>query len=165
MAALTDEERFWSKVDKSLHPKGCWLWTAGCFTNGYGCFKYKGRSIKAHRYAYEIQNGPIPDGLKVLHECDNPPCIRGSHLFAGTDADNTDDRDTKGRGVAGRKYGALYPGHSQGERNGNAKLDWDKVRMIRTALEAGSSNKELAAEYQVTTAAINQIKNKTKWKE
>lgn len=108
---LTPEQRFWPKVDKAgpipphrpeLGP--CWVWMASVFEdrNGYGKFQAgEGRAtaeaVYAHRYAWELTWGTVPDGLWVLHHCDNPPCVRLDHLFLGTAADNVADMMAKGR--------------------------------------------------------------------
>lgn len=88
------ESRFWSKVQKT---DDCWLWRATRFPKGYGQIKIKGRRRLAHRVAWELTNGPIPDGLQVCHHCDNPPCVRPDHLFLGTQSDNIQDAVSKGR--------------------------------------------------------------------
>lgn len=87
--------RFWAKVHKS---DGCWEWT-GKRASGYGRFVTPpGRRMwSAHRYSWTLANGPIPDGLFVLHHCDNKPCVRPEHLFLGTNADNMRDAWRKGR--------------------------------------------------------------------
>lgn len=97
------EERFWAKVDKS-DPDGCWIWTASTFTdrNGYGKFNaaippVSNKTVYAHRFSYEMTNGPIPDGLFVLHKCDNPPCVNPAHLHLGTQADNMREMVERGR--------------------------------------------------------------------
>lgn len=90
-------ERFWSKVDTSAGLFGCWPWAAGRNDKGYGMFRVEGRDRRAHRIAWTLTNGPIPDGLLVLHECDNPPCVNPAHLHLGTDADNARERDERGR--------------------------------------------------------------------
>jgi hypothetical protein len=79
----TLEERFWAKVDKSGGPSACWLWTAST-NKGYGQLEIDGRPEGAHRIAYKLSIGPIPNGLSVCHSCDNPPCCNPSHLFLGS---------------------------------------------------------------------------------
>jgi len=71
---------------------------------GYGRKKVGSRTVLAHRHAWELANGLVPEGLCVLHRCDNPPCINPDHLFLGTRADNNADRDAKGRSKRGRHY-------------------------------------------------------------
>lgn len=96
------EERFWPKVNKT---ETCWLWTGATDEKGYGklnrgeqAFGQAGGPIAmAHRVAWELTYGPIPDGLNALHKCDTPPCVRPDHLFLGTLAENNDDMWTKGR--------------------------------------------------------------------
>jgi hypothetical protein len=90
------EKDFWERVDKDTSPTGCWLWTGGK-NHGYGRISFNGKNFLAPRIAWEFTNGPIPDGLDVLHRCDNPPCVRPDHLFLGTLKDNYDDMVQKGR--------------------------------------------------------------------
>jgi hypothetical protein len=97
----TEVGRFWSKVDKSGE---CWVWTAKALCeNGYGRFYVGKKPLRAHRYSWELANGPITDGLFVCHRCDNPPCVNPAHLFLGTHQDNMQDMVAKGRSRDRRK--------------------------------------------------------------
>lgn len=89
------EERFWSKVNKS-GPNGCWLWT-GANDGGYGQIWVNGRNEKAHRIAWLLTHGVIPEGKMACHTCDNPPCVNPAHIFWGTMSDNILDAVNKGR--------------------------------------------------------------------
>ncbi len=113
---LTD--RFWSKVDKN---GDCWIWTASRSKKGYGRIGLGSRKegvALAHRVAYELSIGPIPEGLDVLHSCDNPPCCNPGHLFLGTQQDNMADKIAKGR-------------QPRGAENYRAQLTWEQVDEIR----------------------------------
>ena len=123
-------ERFWEKVDKSGE---CWIWTAARQKFGYGKFAVAkgGPFVCAHRFSYEDQVGPIPEGMLVLHHCDNPPCVRPSHLFLGTQADNYADMRSKGRW----RY---KPRDQSGERNPNSILtDAQVAAMLRDLADGG----------------------------
>jgi len=91
------DERFWSRVDKS---GDCWIWTGYRDRKTYGIVERRRdgrRETRAHRWAWILTHGPIPDGLFVLHRCDNPPCVRPDHLWLGTTDDNMADMAAKGR--------------------------------------------------------------------
>jgi len=104
-----DLDRFWSKVQKGLNNNECWEWQANRDNNGYGRFGHRYKLLSAHRVAWEIENGPIPKDLCVLHRCDNPSCVNISHLFLGTHKDNMKDRDQKGRSRGGSLKGETNP--------------------------------------------------------
>jgi len=86
----TPEERFWAKVDKSGE---CWVWTGSKDNKGYGRFRYSGTTVPAHRFVYEMEVGPIPDGLEMRHHCNNGHlgCVTPSHLVPGTRSENLID--------------------------------------------------------------------------
>lgn len=92
------EKRFWRKVNKT---DNCWLWIGAKFENGYGAIWTNPDTQRAHRVSWEINRGPIPDGLIVCHHCDNPPCVKPDHLFLGTLSDNRRDMVNKKRGLVG----------------------------------------------------------------
>lgn len=90
-------ERFWQRVTVGPEDQ-CWEWQGPFNHYGYGLIgDALGTPQRAHRVSYEIHKGPIPDGLVVMHSCDNPPCVNPAHLSVGTVADNNWDRARKGR--------------------------------------------------------------------
>lgn len=94
----------------------CWAWTGGCQSGGYGVLHTKDKTWLAHRFSWTFANGSIPEGMQVLHHCDNPPCVRPEHLFIGTQKDNLQDMARKGRG---RKPSVTHcpRGHEYTEEN------------------------------------------------
>lgn len=98
-------------MEKILKTDSCWLWTGSKIVGGYGSIFYEGRSQKAARVLYEITKGPIPDGLYLLHECDNPPCVNPDHLKPGTQAQNMADCDKRGRMFKPERAEACKRGH------------------------------------------------------
>ena len=147
-------ERFWSKVDVR-GPDECWPWTAATAWNGYGRIGSGGRgegTLGAHRVAWASTNGKIPDGLCVLHICDNPPCCNPQHLFLGTQADNLRDCAAKGRSA-----------DTRGEKCSAAKLTTIGVRLIRYWLSKGYMQKEIADTFGVSRPTISNINRGYSW--
>lgn len=95
------KERFFSYV-KMSNP--CWLWVGAKSSRGYGYIFYGGKQQRAHRVSYQIHAGSIPDGFVVMHRCDTPLCVKPDHLVVGTYADNSHDRDRKGRTCKGKRH-------------------------------------------------------------
>lgn len=92
----TKDTGFWTQIIPTT-PGGCWLWQGYCNPKGYGKLYWKGRSVRAHRIAFELTYGPIPEGLFVCHSCDNPQCCNPEHLSVGTAQDNAYDAVTRRR--------------------------------------------------------------------
>lgn len=147
-------DRFWEKVDRhgpasSDHNIGrCWVWTAGTFSNtiGYGKFRAVDRCVLAHRMSYELAFGSVASGMVVRHKCDNPTCVRPSHLELGTHADNSSDAVIRGRTASGDRNGSRLHPHRRprGEAVSLAKIDSDTVREIRLLHRLGVSQREIA---------------------
>lgn len=106
--------RFWAKVNIG-EAHECWLWTGGK-SGGYGRFRSDGAVVYAHRMAYELVKGEIPEGLSILHSCDEPACCNPMHLRAGDAVDNARDREVRGRGWQG-KVTHCPAGHEYTEAN------------------------------------------------
>ena len=122
---------YWPRIDRRGGAETCWLWQAGCDRDGYGKCRVHGfTERRAHRIAYMLAHGPIPDDLWVLHTCDTPRCCNPAHLFLGTVADNNADMIAKGRDARGERSGARkHPERvNRGEQCHSAKLTEDQVQ-------------------------------------
>ena len=151
-------KRFWDKVDVR-QPNDCWTWKAA--TNGrpgYGAIGVNGRGggiELAHRMSWKLTNGDIPEGLYVLHSCDNRLCVNPNHLFIGTQADNLKDMRNKGRG---------HHASARGERNYGHKLTAKDVSLIRREYKPFVvTNRMLAEKFGVTKGQINKIVKYRSW--
>lgn len=145
-----DHDRFWSQV---VTGDGCWEWSGLESTAGYGKIYWLGRTTHAHRVSWMITHGDIPDGMFVCHTCDNRLCVRPSHLFLGTPADNMNDMAKKGRA----SKGASHP---------LAKLTDEDVRNIRSQYVFGSRDsglRALAKKYGVSMHNIHMIVKREIW--
>ena len=150
-------ERFWEKVDKGDGSQ-CWIWNASRSKQGYGRFaRNDGQFVQASRFAYEITYRQIPEGMDVLHSCDNQPCVRPDHLFLGTDLDNRRDAIRKGR--------ARLPLPPIGSRNGQATMAEDQVLEARIRYSRGGVSVEtLAQAYGVSRQAMDDVITGESWK-
>ena len=139
-ASPTTVARFWSKVSVGS-ARQCWPWHAATDEKGYGRFNDE----HAHRVAWWLVNGPIPDGLMILHSCDNPPCCNPRHLRPGTAQDNINDCWSRGRGV-----------RLTGSRNGKTKLTDEQIAAV---LEDPRKGWVIAREYGISQALVSMIRN------
>lgn len=140
-AKVTPLESFLNRIDKT---GTCWLWTGTTNEYGYGIFLLPGeKPIRAHRYAYELWKGQIPEGRVVMHRCDNPPCVNPDHLDLGTKLDNNRDCAAKGR-------------RPRGSGHWNSKLTPKQVEAIKADTR---KHMDIAHAYNVTQPTISRIKS------
>lgn len=155
-----DIERFWSKVRITNNPNDCWEWQASGLEKGYGTFYVNKKKYLSHRVSWQMAFGKIPEGLKVLHECDNPKCVNPLHLFLGTQKDNMEDMTEKGRRASADKI------RNPGEKNGSHKLTAGQVQVIRNKYSSGgTSHRKLAKEMNIGTTQISRILKHESWKD
>lgn len=150
-SALPMPERFMSKL--VFGASDCWIWRGHVDSIGYGRFPYKGEN-KAHRVAYSIFTGQIPDGMLVLHKCDNRQCVNPEHLFLGTQSDNMKDMVSKGRNAQPKLFG---------ERNPMARLTQKQVDAIRSEVAAGSTQRSMCDKYAVSPMTVSRIVRRESW--
>lgn len=148
-------QRFWSKVNKT---DSCWFWTARTNENGYGLFSVTvdGETVSwyAHRFAWHLTNGAIPEGLWVLHNCpggDNPSCVNPAHCYLGTLHDNVADAVAKGQLPCG-------------ESKVLARLTDADVITIRRDYDAGRRIREMARHYGVSPSTISEVARRLRWR-
>jgi hypothetical protein len=158
-------KRLWRSVDRSQGDDACWPRTTCIAWNGYSKMMIDRKVFYAHRAVWELTRGPIPDGLFVLHRCDNPPCINPSHLFLGTQLDNARDRQAKGRNGVKKGDRAWWPNRPlRGSKNGRAKLTEAAVLDIRRAYRMGTvTQRELALRHGVDPSLISEILAGKRW--
>jgi len=151
------EERFWNSVE-IRNDDECWIWKNYCSAKGYGQFHVinddrTSTHWQAHRFAWSVKYGEIPEGLLVCHHCDNPGCINPKHLFLGTNQDNMNDRNNKGRQAK-----------PKGSKNGFSKLTENQVIEIKMLI---SSRRfiypEIAKMFDVSRSTIGAIASGQNW--
>jgi hypothetical protein len=156
-----DAEKFWAQVGKSA-PSGCWLWTGTKNGTGYGWvytgYKMNGAKVRsfmklAHRIAYMLTHGEIPEGKHICHHCDNPPCVNPAHLYAGTQKENTTDAWRRGRRTMNKIDNA-------GEKHGMARLDEKTVLEIRAS---SGPQRAIASHFGISQGAVYLIKARKRW--
>ncbi len=158
------------------------MWTtADGEPSRYGQFSIGQQNVSAHRFSWTLANGPIPDGLFVLHRCDNPPCVRPDHLFLGTQLDNRRDCVQKIRTATGERHGfhthpesrmagdrnglRIHPERAaMGERNAQARLTAPQVMEIRRLYALGGTTyRSLGQRFGVSTSQVALIVQRKKW--
>ena len=151
----TDEEfsrAFWSKVDSSGGPNACWPWLASVDPEGYGfCCRY-GKTVRAHRVAWELEHGLLSLAEVVRHTCDNPPCCNPTHLLKGTVYDNVADRVLRNR-------------QNKGEFVNTSKMDPSKIlRLRRLRQEKRFTLSFLGKLFGLSISAVSSIVRRKSWK-
>lgn len=190
LIAEKDRQRFWSKVDRNgPMPSAytglttpCAVWVGSKHNQGYGQFKFRNKTWKAHRVAWMMTNdAEIPEGLIICHKCDNPGCVNGDHLFYGTDQDNADDMVAKGRACkgerhkllcsqpprhAGEEWRRLHPAKNRprGEKFWKVKLREKDIAEIRDLYNFGFNQREIGKIYGVGQTAIGGVILRRTWK-
>ena len=138
--------------------KGCWIYQGLSHEFGYGVLSLGHRgTISAHRASWIVFRGEIPEGMKVLHRCDIPPCFNPDHLFIGTQADNIADMDRKGR----RKVTKIF-----GEAHGLHRVTKDQVIEMRKlyADDLSVSHRQLAKRFNLSASEVGRILRKDVWR-
>jgi DNA-binding XRE family transcriptional regulator len=139
-------KKFWGRVKKCKD--GCWDIVAGRPPKRYGRVRIDGQLVQAHRFVWELTYGPIPKGMKVCHDCDNPSCVNPEHLFLGTQKDNMQDAVRKGR---------MY--------QPKVKLTGAQVVEIRERYAIGGiTQRELGEEFGVDRRTVTQVVTGANWK-
>lgn len=138
---------FWARVRRGPDD-ACWEWQGLQTPKGYGQVRFNGKNLRAHRLAWELTFGSVPDGMFVCHKCDNPSCVNPGHLFLGTPSDNMLDKQNKGRTAIG-------------ERVGSARLNPADVVEIRAS---NQGCRVLARRYGVDRKTIINVKRYETWK-
>lgn len=137
-----DPEKFWSKVNKT---STCWLWSGCVSSNGYGSFRWNGKTVTTHRLSFFLSNGYMPSSnMDIIHSCDVKICVNPNHLRVGTRKENILDYLKKGF-----SYGKT------GENNHMAKITDLQYKEIKTRIENGEQKTSVCLEYGITRQSYN----------
>jgi len=150
MPRLNTFESIQSYIDKSGGPDSCWMWLKKKNPTGYGVSHFNGKEIRAHRLMFKFVHGYLPEA--VCHTCDNPSCVNPKHLFPGNNLINSRDRKNKGRNP-----------DLKGEKHPLSKLTKEKVYEIRSFIDQGLDNYEIASMFNVSDTCIRDVRNKRRW--
>lgn len=146
----------WSGLGRTITiSEGCWEWTGFSSPKRYGRLNRNGRNQYAHRYIYQLVAGPLSPTTCACHQCDNPPCVRPSHMFLGTKAENSLDMHAKGR------YRA--PRVRRGIEHHLARLCDADIRQIRLLLSDGIPQREIASQFGVSQTQVSRINRGVNW--
>lgn len=140
-------DEFWSKVTKG---PGCWLWTGTTNAWGYGTLRWHDRRENAHRVAFELATGEAPGRRSILHSCDTRPCVRPTHLRAGTQSENIREMWARGRAICRLPRRA-------GEAHYAARLTDRDVAEIRASAASGTSRQALATRFRVAKNYVDML--------
>ena len=144
------QRAFWAKVQKGSVLDGCWEWRGRRSHQGYGTVVRSTVRRQAHRVAWEMTNGSIPEGMWVRHRCDNPPCVNPAHLLLGQPAENSQDMVFRHRSTSG-------------SRNPHATLTEDAVRQIRLLAADGISHRFIAQRFAIRPPTVSKIARRHRW--
>jgi hypothetical protein len=148
-------KRFYARISETPTESGCLEWLGSFDKNGYGFLSVGNKNAFAHRIAWTLVNGPIPDGMVIAHHCDNPRCCRIEHLFCCTQIDNIHDMNAKRRNSP--------PPMHLGEGNHKAKLTAEQVMEIRSGKFAGWGQHRIAQHFGISQVQVGNILNRTSW--
>jgi len=152
--------RFWSKVSIGEENE-CWEWQAAMYRGGYGAFRGRdGRMSTAHRTAYQLEKGEIPERYVIYHSCDNRKCVNPSHLFCGTQQDNIDDMWKKGRAATGKQLNHVS---QAGEFNHAARITREQALMVLYLYRHGYAQADIACQTDVSRSNVWCIVHRRSW--
>lgn len=137
------EERFWHFVEKKTDAE-CWNWKGRLDKDGYGSLRTPKTQLRAHRVSFQMHNYQSIDGLIVRHLCNNPSCVNPSHLAAGTQTDNMQDRE-------------IAKNVPRNEKHHNCKFSDEIVLQV---IATKGTNKEIAEKFGMSASQVRNIKNK-----